>query len=684
MSNQSSDPNCKTTLVIAPLAVLEQWIEEFKKHVLPEHRLKVAKYHSKTRGRYRTFEELAENDVVVTTYGIISAEYKNQFRFDEDITPESIPINHTSLFFQQKSKFFRVVLDEAHGIQNFKTLNGMSCTKLQAEYRWCLSGTPMQNSVGDLYSYLNFLRFPTYSDRDYFYAQIARPLSALEPVEVKDAFQMEAMKRLRVLIKAVMLRRTKTSKINGHPILTLPVKIVQDISWDFGQDEREYYDKLEKGYINQIQQLMKDGSAGFKMASVFVLLTRLRQASCHLKIVEKAYLMKNDLFIESWLNRDAVRLARRLYSSAIRRISSIPHFKCPLCHEVSDSENFILTSPCGHYLCTQCCIGQFQIYREGGPRNCKCPDPTCNSVIVQDGLFSYVVFKWIHIEKLGDRDIIKRRKMYDIIRENETSLVPEVQPVEQEAEEPDPSGSELFTDIGHPPSLPPSDLSPNSKFARKGGPVGRDIIIHPDWKPVFPRGWVTSTKVHECFNIIKHIVTTTDEKIIVFAGYLGTLVCLELEISLYNKYDCAEDRGSRISCRRYDGLTKCDERTALVQRFQRRKHPRVLLISIKSGNAGLNLTAASRVIIMDPNWNPFVEEQAMDRAYRYGQMRPVYVYRFYIKHSIEDRIVALQKRKKQMIDAALDETEIGRLSNLDQREFLLLFGLNERGERIDF
>lgn len=106
-----------------------------------------------------------------------------------------------------------------------------------------------------------------------------------------------------------------------------------------------------------------------------------------------------------------------------------------------------------------------------------------------------------------------------------------------------------------------------------------------------------------------------------------------------------------------------------------------MLISLKAGNVGLTLTAASHIIILDPFWNPFVEEQAMDRAHRIGQLRPVYVHRLFIKESVEDRILALQEKKRLVIDAALDEKEIRNTLRLNQNELLYLFGLNSRGQR---
>ena len=76
----------------------------------------------------------------------------------------------------------------------------------------------------------------------------------------------------------------------------------------------------------------------------------------------------------------------------------------------------------------------------------------------------------------------------------------------------------------------------------------------------------------------------------------------------------------------------------------------MLLISLKAGGVGLNLTAADTVIHYDPWWNPAVENQATDRAYRIGQDKPVFVYRLIVEGTVEEKIVQLQAKKQQLAD----------------------------------
>ncbi|HEU0155546.1 MAG TPA: C-terminal helicase domain-containing protein, partial [Stellaceae bacterium] len=84
-----------------------------------------------------------------------------------------------------------------------------------------------------------------------------------------------------------------------------------------------------------------------------------------------------------------------------------------------------------------------------------------------------------------------------------------------------------------------------------------------------------------------------------------------------------------------------------VARFQKREVP-LFLISLKAGGTGLNLTAADTVIHYDPWWNPAVEDQATDRAYRIGQKKPVFVYKLVAQGTVEERMLELQRRKKAL------------------------------------
>ena len=107
--------------------------------------------------------------------------------------------------------------------------------------------------------------------------------------------------------------------------------------------------------------------------------------------------------------------------------------------------------------------------------------------------------------------------------------------------------------------------------------------------------------------------------------------------------------------------------------FREDERVTVLLMSLKCGSLGLNLTCASRVVMVDPWWNPTTEEQAIDRVHRIGQTRPVEVLRLTIQGTVEDRILALQDKKRKLAAAALGDGEF-RLGRLSQQDLINLFG----------
>ncbi|MFZ9719486.1 MAG: DEAD/DEAH box helicase, partial [Chitinophagaceae bacterium] len=98
----------------------------------------------------------------------------------------------------------------------------------------------------------------------------------------------------------------------------------------------------------------------------------------------------------------------------------------------------------------------------------------------------------------------------------------------------------------------------------------------------------------------------------------------------------------------FDGSTAAPDREKAVQEFQNNAETRVFLISLKAGGVGLNLTAADYVYIVDPWWNPAVEQQAIDRTHRIGQTNNIFAYRMICKDTIEDKILQLQERKRAL------------------------------------
>jgi superfamily II DNA or RNA helicase len=162
----------------------------------------------------------------------------------------------------------------------------------------------------------------------------------------------------------------------------------------------------------------------------------------------------------------------------------------------------------------------------------------------------------------------------------------------------------------------------------------------------------SSTKVEELLAALEQAVAE-GHKALVFSQWTSFLDLIEPKLA-----------AAELKTLRLDGSTR--DRQAVVDGFQSAAGPPVLLLSLKAGGTGLNLTAADHVFLMDLWWNPAVEDQAADRAHRIGQSRPVFVHRLVAKDTVEERIVDLQQRKRGIADAALgDADQAGGLTRED-------------------
>ena len=128
-----------------------------------------------------------------------------------------------------------------------------------------------------------------------------------------------------------------------------------------------------------------------------------------------------------------------------------------------------------------------------------------------------------------------------------------------------------------------------------------------------------------------------DHKALIFSQFLGMLALIKKKL--------IEDN---IQFEYFDGSTSAPDREKAIQNFQNNDECRVFLISLKAGGVGLNLTAADYVYIVDPWWNPAVEQQAIDRTHRIGQTKNIFAYRMICIDTIEDKILQLQERKRKL------------------------------------
>ena len=150
-----------------------------------------------------------------------------------------------------------------------------------------------------------------------------------------------------------------------------------------------------------------------------------------------------------------------------------------------------------------------------------------------------------------------------------------------------------------------------------------------------------SSKMEAFFNLYEEI-EDNGHRALVFSQFKSQLALVREELEKRN-----------IKYLNLDGSTPVTERAKLVKKFQTGTEP-IFLISLKAGGLGLNLTAADFVVHLDPWWNPAIEDQASDRAYRIGQKRPVTIYRLITKNTIEEKIIDLHHTKKDIADSLLE------------------------------
>ncbi len=168
-----------------------------------------------------------------------------------------------------------------------------------------------------------------------------------------------------------------------------------------------------------------------------------------------------------------------------------------------------------------------------------------------------------------------------------------------------------------------------------------------------------SAKIDE---ILSHITEkTANHKLLIFSQFTSMLALLRQELDLQN-----------IPYEYLDGESSSTQREVSVRRFQNDPDLRVFLISLKAGGTGLNLTAADYVFILDPWWNPAVENQAIDRIYRIGQDKKVFAYRMVCKDTVEEKILELQAKKKKIASDIIqtDENLIKKLDINDIKHLL--------------
>ncbi|XP_028249246.1 transcription termination factor 2 [Parambassis ranga] len=331
------------TLIICPASLIHHWKKEIDRHV-KANKLTVYLYHGSNRER--SAKVLADYDVVVTTYSLVSKEIPvlkeepdKPVKDSDNLPPHSAPLLRVT--------WARVILDEAHNIKNPKVQTSIAVCQLRARARWAVTGTPIQNNLLDMYSLLKFLRCSPFDEYKLWKAQV-------------DNGSKRGRERLNILTRTLLLRRTKDQQDStGKPLVLLPNRTCEVHQLKLSEDEQAVYDVVFAQSKSTLQDYLKrhegnnvnkgnssstnpfekvaqefglsqadpavPGSQRPQQASsavhILSLLLRLRQCCCHLSLLKKT-------LDSSELEGDGIVLSLEEQLNALS-LSSSPSPSCP-------------------------------------------------------------------------------------------------------------------------------------------------------------------------------------------------------------------------------------------------------------------------------------------------------------------------------------------------------------------
>ncbi|KAI7850256.1 SNF2 family N-terminal domain-containing protein [Circinella umbellata] len=581
----SSSP---TTLVVCPMSLLAQWRDELIRGSKPDS-IHVEVYYGASR--YANIKEQlcqwdgSAPDVLITTYNTVLSDWNRSNEVLSNIN------------------FWRIILDEAHQIKNRLSKTSRACTALKAARRWAVTGTPIQNKLEDLYTLVRYLKQEPWANYTFWRAFITIPFERKDP---------RALTAVKTVLEPIVLRRTKDMRdIHGNPMVPLPPKQINIEYLQFSEPEQDIYDSLYTDSKTKFSHFCSAGQALANYASIFQLLTRLRQVACHPYLVLGKDDKKSNIYTKDGGITSLEDLVTKYsdkkegYGSSVLqqllaqqqgqegdydRISE----ECPLCYETVDTK---LLLPCMHMYCRDCLMEFFQKKENAGlPYEC----PSCRELVDQA----------------------------DVIQLTST-ITPDRQSLSTK------SGS----DNSHSsPSTPPTSIINVSQA------VG---------------GYKSSTKIDACLGHLKKYIHE-GHKTVVFSQFTQFLNIIELALK-------RED----IEFTRLDGSQAQAQREKVLTQFS---NPQagidVLLISLRAGGVGLNLTCADRVIMMDPWWNYAVEAQAIDRVHRLGQENPVIVTRFIMRDTVEERILEIQDKKHDLVNQLYKSKEDSKAQKMNDLQIL--------------
>ncbi|KAI0550805.1 hypothetical protein F4679DRAFT_541482 [Xylaria curta] len=301
----SDYPAKAATLVLLPPVALGQWQDEIATYT--GGRLKTIVFHgTNAKAKNLTAKELKKFDVIIMSYNSLESLYRKQ---EKGMKRKDGLYKEKSVIHQ--IKFHRVILDEAHCIKTRTTMTARACFALNVKYRWCLTGTPLQNRIGEFFSLIRFLEIAPYAS--YFCKDC--PCSTLEWAmsdeskcthcdhyamrhvsvfnqELLNPIQKygnmgtgkEAFRKLRLLTNRIMLRRLKKDHTN---VMELPVKEIYVDRQFFGEEENDFATSIMKNTERQFNTYVAQGVLLNNYANIFGLIMQMRQVADHPDLILK-------------------------------------------------------------------------------------------------------------------------------------------------------------------------------------------------------------------------------------------------------------------------------------------------------------------------------------------------------------------------------------------------------------
>ncbi|XP_029331360.1 transcription termination factor 2 isoform X2 [Mus caroli] len=238
--NDSSVFTSNGTLIVCPASLIHHWKNEVEKRV-NSNRLRIYLYHGPNRSRHA--KVLSTYDIVITTYSLLAKEIPTT-KHEGEVPGANLSVEGISAPLLQ-IVWARIILDEAHNVKNPRVQTSIAVCKLQAQARWAVTGTPIQNNLLDMYSLMKFLRCSPFDEFSLWKSQV-------------DNGSMKGGERLSILTKSLLLRRTKDQlDSTGKPLVSLPARRCQLHRLKLSEDERAVYDIFLARSRSALQSYLK-------------------------------------------------------------------------------------------------------------------------------------------------------------------------------------------------------------------------------------------------------------------------------------------------------------------------------------------------------------------------------------------------------------------------------------------